>query len=362
MKNDNLGVSITGQALDVNVNVYIRVIDKKGRIVQEVSKHNKATNNMTEGIIRFLRGEFNETFLREFAPTINNIGDNTDIARQFIPTHIGIGNIGIDTNSGKIPDETTNFSLVLEPSYSDKSLRSEILPCHNQHRVAIQKSTKGDSIVSDTYALTIQGYYQFNQHLSTPSTLTKDGGVYLDEDKDPFTFVYASDPNREVQQFIDDDSKLKCITVTELGLFSGDIDNSESRLLARMLLDPNTPLILSSEDVMIINWQIGLYSLDDMIAAKDSSDYKYQTKTTISNINWTDVSVEKPKPRNYDIRDLVRQKKIAESQANYQSDLDFNGDGRIDSTDIVMMKKLLLGTISKDDINLPITEDNVSTN
>ena len=72
--------------------------------------------------------------------------------------------------------------------------------------------------------------------------------------------------------------------------------------------------------------------------------------------------LKKPKPRNYDIRDLIRQKKIAESQANYQSDLDFNGDGRIDSTDIVMMKKLLLGTISKDDINLPITEDNVSTN
>ena len=72
--------------------------------------------------------------------------------------------------------------------------------------------------------------------------------------------------------------------------------------------------------------------------------------------------LKKPKPRNYDIRDLVRQKKIAESQANYQSDLDFNGDGRIDSTDIVMMKKLLLGIISKDDINLHITEDNVSTN
>lgn len=354
----NSGVSVIGQALDVNVNVFVRVVDKHGRIVQEVSKHNKATNNMTEGIIRFLRGEFNNTFLRDH---IDNIGLNEDLAREFIPTHIGIGNIGIDERTGKLSDSISNFPQIFEPSYSDKSLRSEILLYHNQHRALIQKSTKGDSYVSDTYALTVQGYYQFNQRLSSKHTLVDlDGIDFGDEDKDVFTFVFSSDRTREVPQYTEDESGLKCITVTELGLFSGDVDDNGSRLLARLLLDPETPLILSSDDTMIVNWQIGLYSLDDMInsAQQDSTDYDYQTRTTTFNeLQWTDISggsqsIEK----DYNIIDLVRLKKFSakvEGYEHYDPNYDLNGDGKIDEADCTILRRILLGDADKSIITLP---------
>ena len=41
---------------DVDVNVNIKHI-KKGKIVEEIDKHNKATFNMISGIVKFLRGE-----------------------------------------------------------------------------------------------------------------------------------------------------------------------------------------------------------------------------------------------------------------------------------------------------------------
>lgn len=280
-------LSITSHALDANVNVFIRVIDKKGRVAQEVSKHNKATKNMTEGIIRFLRGEFNTTFLREFRDTINTIGDNSTMARQFIPTHMGIGNIGIES-TGQIAENLTSFNTIYEPSYSDKDLRSEILPYYNQHRVKIQKSTKGDSALSDTYALTIQGYYQFNQKSSLDPTLVDQHNDQL-APENPFKFCYKNDRQLEVPQFIEPSSGLKCITVTELGLYSGDVDDSGSRLLARLLLDPETPILLTSDDTMIINWQIGLYSLNDMLMDRSADDYKYQTITMSDGVSWVDL-------------------------------------------------------------------------
>lgn len=289
---NNYNVSISNQSLDANVNVHIRVIDRKGRIAQELSKHNKATRNMTEGIIRFLRGEFNTTFLREFKDSLNNIGDNSYIARQFIPTHMGIGNIGIDVNTGKIPEGISKFDIIFEPSYSDSDLRSEILPYYNRSRVKIQKSTKGDSSLSDTYSLSIQGYYQFNQKInSLPTTLNSINDNLVNNDENVFKFIYASsrdyDTPIEVPQFTE--SGLKCITITELGLYSGDIGDNGSRLLARLLLDAQSPLIVSEDDTVIINWQIGLRSLNDMLMNHDSSDYNYQTTTIAQGLHWNNI-------------------------------------------------------------------------
>lgn len=356
-------VTIMSQSLDANVNVFVRVIDKRGRVVQEVSKHNKATHNMTEGIIRFLRGEFNSTFLREFQPTINNIGDNVDIARYYIPTHIGLGNICVNPETGQIDEGTTKFKQIYEPSYSDDCLRSEILPYHNRHRVPIQKSTKGDSSVSDTYALTVQGYYQFNQSLSSGTTLFDNsldtsGIDNYDLNKNPFTFVLEGDRTKEVKQYLYDG--LNCITITEIGLFSGDVDDNNSKLLARLLLDPESPLILSSEDTMIINWQIGLYSLDDTIeeANANNSDYKYQTKTTtVSEFSWTTISANTG--FDYDVGDLVAMKKIIAGISNaedYDKNYDLNGDGYIDNEDIIILKNYLLEIIDADDLWQPITD------
>ena len=275
--------SINNYSLDADVNVFIKVIDKKKRVKQKICKHNKATRNMTEGLIRFLRGEFNTTFLREFKDTINNIGDNSEIARYFIPTHMGIGNIGIDLNTGEIPSGLVEFDHILDPSYSDTDLRSEILPENDPQRTKIRKSIKSEATLSDTYVLDVQGYYQFNQ---------------ITNNNHPFKFVYANtldyNPPTEVIEFTDPETGLSCITVTELGLYSGDINDNGSRLLARLLLSPLTPLIISQDDTVIINWQIGLKSLNEMILYnREYYDYQYQqpnSSASLINVSFTEPS------------------------------------------------------------------------
>lgn len=57
----------------------------------------------------------------------------------------------------------------------------------------------------------------------------------------------------------------------------------------------------------------------------------------------------------YDIRHLVRQKKIIAGQSEYDETVDLNCDGVIDDADLILMKKLLLGAIPITD--LPIYEN-----
>ena len=57
----------------------------------------------------------------------------------------------------------------------------------------------------------------------------------------------------------------------------------------------------------------------------------------------------------YDIRHLVRQKKIIVGESPYDETVDLNCDAVIDNADLILMKKLLLGAIPITD--LPIYEN-----
>ena len=47
----------------------------------------------------------------------------------------------------------------------------------------------------------------------------------------------------------------------------------------------------------------------------------------------------------YDVRDLVRMKKISAGLEPYHEDYDLNKDGVVDETDLSILKKFLLGVI-----------------
>lgn len=47
----------------------------------------------------------------------------------------------------------------------------------------------------------------------------------------------------------------------------------------------------------------------------------------------------------YDVRDLVRMKKISAGLEPYHEDYDLNKDGVVDETDLSILRKILLGVI-----------------
>ena len=55
------GKSLTGYPFRVEANVSARVIGPNKKVKQNIEKHNMATANLTEGVVKFLRGEFTES-------------------------------------------------------------------------------------------------------------------------------------------------------------------------------------------------------------------------------------------------------------------------------------------------------------
>lgn len=349
----------TGLPLDIGVNVNVKVVNRYGKIKNEINKHNKATINMTEGVCRFLRGEFNETFL-----TLSTIGTRADQAKYYIPSYIGIGCAGYNSQmSGVIYDDTMNVQ------YTDISLRREIFPadlseeleitknnccipiiennkCYikidrdfkngiitsvtnlsatvngnpysniefefdsqnnilevigpdkfivdlkgtqyfqssevtykykkqQSHRMKIARSTSNSSSLIDTNSITISAYYQFRHNFK----FFESNGTKLN----PIHGINIGDSEHNGEYII-----------TELGLFSGDIDDSNSKLLARLLLDSETPIYLDKNSTLIINWTLGVYSLDDQLFRQKSSneyyDYDYvKRETNVSGVQWQNI-------------------------------------------------------------------------
>lgn len=261
----------SGLPLDLNVNVNIRLFNGKGKLVQQINKHNKATRNMTEGIIKFLRGEFNSTETRN----ISSVGYDVANAKSYIPTHIGFGNTGTIFSTQNLEHKSSD-PIYLEsdyPQYSDNALRSEIFKFNEvdgiqeNHRQPITRSTCVDSYSSDTYSL----------QLSTTINYTHNFKFYSNSSNEPILY-YNSEEYGETK-----------IIITELGLFSGDIDDGHSKLLARMLLDESTPLIIDKDSTVIVTWILGVYSVDDTMLQKPFNDYSYtEDVEVIQDIQWVE--------------------------------------------------------------------------
>lgn len=258
----------TNKALDMSVNVHIIVKSANGQIKQQIRKHNKASYNMIEGIVKFLRGEFNNTSLN-----IDSIGSNAEYAHTYIPSFIGFGDIGVtygDNNS-----YTIAYSGDMIPQYSNDGLQREMFKANivsgsqRNSRLALQRSTSGKDILADTQSLVIS------------STINYAG--------DNFNF-YRIDGS--IVDNMHNENSSNNFIITELGLFSGNVDQYDSKLLARLLLDPQTPLIIDKYSTVIVNWTLGIYSINDAIINQMGSidNYKYYTqKSAESGITWETI-------------------------------------------------------------------------
>lgn len=383
------GKSLNGYPFRVETNVNAKVIGPNREIKQNIDKHNMATANLTEGVVKFLRGEFTESYISGLIP---NIGNNFNVADQYIPAYMGIGVAGVGYNDNLTGLEVSTASG-FAPSYADKQLISEILPMARPGRAIVSKSVRSNASLSQAAALVISTAYHFEDEAETqvfnieastesyrkgkqfylsdslypgkninqrikslsprtagwsymettaenestqtratgsiyytkltetksngvlsepievfsvdfntgtltliPETFTFTAGLTITYDPVNFDFIYADGSSNTVP-FISEGLK-RTYYVSELGLFSGDINNDSSKLLARVLLDPETPMKISEGDYVVITWQVGVYALDDALyvddiesaEVEDSSTLKYITQEEQTTLLWDEIT------------------------------------------------------------------------
>lgn len=211
---------------DLFHNVKITVLDYKHEVKQIVHKHNKANMLLIQGILKFLRGEFNPSNI-----TNSSIYHNVNGAKIYIPSYISFGNGGVGSET-------------VVPDYSSTMLQNELVS-DIYGRLPISKSQIGTGSPGDSGQLQLityvpQGYYY---HFNTNPIATS-------------------------------------MQLTEVGLFSSDYDGSvgsSGKMLARLVLDE--PIEQTENDVMLVQWYIGAVSIDD--------DFYYKGKKGTSNSSWT---------------------------------------------------------------------------
>ena len=233
----------------VDSNVHIEVMSPQNVITQTVDNHNKATQSMVEGLLRFIRGEFNTSYAR----TNENLILYKNDAKKYIPCFIGVGTGGIlidpathlpayDPNSRRKPPmeldvETGKSWWDADDNYVKFTDTKLYLEAVTKSRVQIgvlgeDETTDNISQVGDIKQIV------FHTEVSP--------GYYSE--------IYDTEPSD--------------IFITEIGLFaSSECDKKD--LLARVILknlpeeDKTQILYVRPQDTIILRWTISIIALDD---------------------------------------------------------------------------------------------------
>lgn len=264
-----------GAVVDLDCNVNIKVLDSHRRVVRNSSVHNKATVNMVDGILRFMKGDFTRTAYSEsLAP---------EDGSPYLPSQIRFGRIGVKIKKDD-KDERPRFDYVntgefVQTVFSTMSLQE---PCMSKFE---ETEVGGDLVVSNIDKIRQVGYadsnnaecLEFSVYI-TPGTLV---GKVLTPDSDsldqnpvfvPYHYSYWNPSIGEYEAMI-----------TEIALTS-----DRGVLLARVLLDGEvgskefidkdgnslgmypvvedpdgeySPIIQSQSSTVVITWRVGIVSV-----------------------------------------------------------------------------------------------------
>lgn len=253
--------------LNVNCNVDIKCIDRHGHVFRDIHKHNKATVNMVDGLLKFLAGDFNQTTEK---------GNNPSYSKEalpYIPTRVQFGHVGVKLRT--YDDDTKRYfdyvdsSEFIEPTFNTFSLQQ---PIDDSGYKFLNFGKVRQSVFIDpnnSQCLKMSLYIE-------PGRLV---GRYEDDGQGGKTFVPYDwsywNPNKGEYETM----------LTEAGLFSGGYGN----ILARVLFDgevryaeykeegkqtkrypefvrpndPMNPITQSQTTTVVIEWRIGLVSIGD---------------------------------------------------------------------------------------------------
>ena len=243
----------------VNSNVHIEIVSPQNVVLQTVDKHNKATRRLVEGILRFVRGEFNTTYRRTDLSEIVYL----DQAKNYIPCYINIGTGGIRLNSGGFPDVDPD-SPRTPPM--EESLLGEQIPAWDSDENYVK--------FTDTQ-LCLEQLVVSREEIKAIAQDETSTNIPQVGDIEQIILSTEVPPGKFNQIY---NGETRDIFITELGLYASGVPG-EKDLLARVILknqyaiDPNTEevkptgktqiLYVRPQDTILLKWTISIVALDD---------------------------------------------------------------------------------------------------
>lgn len=272
---------MSNAAVDLNCNVTIKVIDRHGHVSQEVTKHNKATVSLVDGILRFLQGDFITTEYNK-----EKGGVTPEEAPAYLPVRAGFGRIGVklvgegDPTANIDPKERffshIDKSEIIEPTFTTNGLQEQVVPNKLLTFSRIRQTSFTDPNNSECLKFiiyidpgTLVGYTP-DESDARSDTLREGKSEFV-----PYDWSYYNPATGEYEAML-----------TEAGLFS-----DSNVLLARVLFDgevetvdvydesgntrlgqkpefvkPNdlsNPIIQSESSTVVLEWRIGITSVGD---------------------------------------------------------------------------------------------------
>lgn len=265
-----------GAVIDLDCNVNIKVLDKYRRVVRNSSIHNKATVNLVDGILRFIKGDFTKTsYSDSLAP---------DDGSPYLPSQVRFGRIGVKIKSNS-KDEKPCFDYIsrgefVQTAFSTLSLQE---PCMAKFK---ETESGGDFVIGKVDKIRQVGYadpnnsecLEFSVYV-TPGTLV--GQVLSSDDSDgqdqssvfvPYHYAYWNPSIGEYEAMI-----TEIALTSERGvllarvLLDGEVNseeyfdsNGKSLGTYPVAEDPDgefTPIVQSQSSTVVITWRIGIVSV-----------------------------------------------------------------------------------------------------
>lgn len=275
--------------VNLDSNVQVKYLDRSGKVLRISYKHNKATVNLVDGILRFLKGDFSDT---EY-----NKGNNTpEEAEVYIPVRAGFGRIGVKIKEDQDPINR-RFDFIDKNEF--------VLPTFDSIR--LQEPVEfSDYTILRFKRISQTGYSDNNNAECLEFSLYINPGKlvgYTDEQEDgikvfkPYDWSYYNPKLDEYETML-----------TEVGLFS-----SSNVLLARVLFDgdvvgeefigsdgtskgqypvfsnpsnEDNPITQSESTTIVLTWKIGIVSVgknDEFVTQNNLSNSELINKLS----RWT---------------------------------------------------------------------------
>lgn len=278
--------------VNLDFNVKIQAIDKYGKVISTSRKHNKASVHLVDGILRFLKGDFNTT-------NYNNLVETTPSeAEIYIPVNARFGRIGVKISNPESPPIDRRFDHIaveemIEPTFDTYSLQEALVPP--------DKSSDEFKRLMKFSRISQVGYTDNNNSECLEFSLYINPGklVGYEEVGDdgspvfvPYDWSYYNPRTEEYE-----------VMLTEIGLFS-----SSDVILARVLLDgdvstsefidesgnnlgtypvmlnpddENNPIIQSQTTTIVLIWRIGIVSVgknDDFVTQNNITSKQFSNQ------------------------------------------------------------------------------------
>lgn len=235
-----------GLEFAVDSNVHIEVISPQNVIRQTVDKHNKATQRLVSGLLRFIRGEFNTTYRRT---------DETELiytkqAKNYIPCYIGFGTAGI-----RLAEPTPENPAL--PDYDPVNRRNPPLTpewTSDENRVQYTDTSLALEITTRTRCpIGVLGSEEIDDFNSQVGDIQQ--------------IIFAADVGPGY--YSDMYGPITDIFITEVGLFASS-NTSDENLLARVIFkDDKTVLYVRPQDTIVVRWTVSIIALNEISATDD---------------------------------------------------------------------------------------------